>query len=137
MPKRDNPPVTEQELSTALVSPILKDFAENGVDRPYIAKLISDLVNRLREVGVGKDKVELMEFLSVSKELRPYVDMLIKIFGLYAPDKKEFTGKDGAPLLPRHTEDEAAFIMKIAKKVADEDKKNLRKDKPAKKKIYV
>jgi len=92
MGKNISTEVTKEEILQNLDNPILSALEENHLCQSDIAQTIAQIFLKLKTVA-DKKQTSLKRLISVSKEARPWADILLKLYNAYPAEKRELSGQ--------------------------------------------
>jgi len=91
-PKPESSEVTKEEALQGLENPILSALEDNNLCQSDIAETIAKIFLKLKTVA-DKKQTSLKRLIMVSKEARPWADILLKLYDAYPVEKKELDVK--------------------------------------------
>lgn len=89
-PTNDNLEFTKEEALQGLDNPILSALQDNNLCQSDIAQTIAKIFLKLK-TEADKKKINLKRLITVSKEARPWADILLKLYDAYPADKQDLT----------------------------------------------
>ena len=90
MPMKDD--TVSKEILKDLSNPILDAFQDADFTEKDVSQTILSIFQKLKKEA-EKKRINFQKFIQVSKEARPWADILLKLYDAYPTEKHELEGE--------------------------------------------